>query len=120
MALKARDNVEFVYNANVTRLIAEKRLKAIEVTDKLDGSVRTIELNGLFIAVGRVPENQNFAGLVRLDEAGYVVAGEDCHTSAEGIFVAGDNRAKALRQRVTATADGAMAATEAVKYVNGL
>ena len=118
--LKEKGNVEFVYNANVTRLIAEKRLKAIEVTDKLDGSVRTIELNGLFIAVGRVPENQNFANLVQLDEAGYVVAGEDCHTSAEGVFVAGDNRTKALRQLVTATADGAMAATEAVKYINNL
>ncbi len=118
--LKERENVEIVYNSNVTKLIAEKRLKAIEVTNKLDGSVRTIELNGLFVAVGRVPENQNFAEWVKLDEAGYVVAGEDCHTTAEGIFVAGDNRVKALRQLVTATADGAMAATEAVKYVNSL
>ena len=118
--LKARDNVEMVYNSTVTKLIAEKRLKAIEVTNKLDGGVRTIELNGLFVAVGRVPENQNFAGVVELDEAGYVLAGEDCHTSAVGIFVAGDNRTKSLRQLVTATADGAMAATEAVKYVNGL
>jgi len=116
--LKERDNVEFIYNANVTRLIAEKRLKAIEVTDKLDGSVRTVEVNGLFIAVGRVPENQNFASLVELDAAGYAVAGEDCHTGTPGIFVAGDNRTKALRQLVTATADGAMAATEAVKYIN--
>ena len=118
--LKEKGNVEFIYNANVTKLIAEKRLKAIEVTDKLDGSVRTVELNGLFIAVGRVPENQNFANLIRLDAAGYVEAGEDCHTSAEGIFVAGDNRVKQLRQLVTATADGAMAATEAVKYINSL
>ncbi len=118
--LKARENVEFVYNSNVTKLIAEKRLKAIEVTNRLDGSVRTIELNGLFIAVGRVPENQNFGSLVKLDESGYVVAGEDCHTNYEGIFVAGDTRTKALRQLVTATADGAMAATEAVKYINNL
>ena len=118
--LMERENVEIIYNANVTRLIAEKRLKAIEVTDKLDGSVRAIELNGLFVAVGRVPENQNFANLVPLDEAGYVLAGEDCHTPTPGVFVAGDNRAKALRQLVTATADGAMAATEAVKYLGTL
>lgn len=118
--LKEKGNVEFIYHANVTRLIAEKRLKAIEITDKLDGSVRTIELNGLFIAVGRVPENQNFASLVKLDDSGYVVAGEDCHTSCKGIFVAGDNRTKTLRQLVTATADGAMAATEAVKYISNL
>ena len=112
--------MEIIYNANVTKLIAEKRLKAIEVTDKLDGSVRTIELNGLFVAVGRVPENQNFANLVQLDDAGYAVAGEDCHTATPGVFVAGDNRVKTLRQLVTATADGAMAATEAVKFVNSL
>lgn len=116
--LKEKGNVEFVYNANVTKLISEKRLKAVEVTDKMTGEVRTIELNGLFIAVGRVPENQNFAALIKLDDAGYVIAGEDCHTNAEGIFVAGDNRTKMLRQLVTATADGAMAATEAVKYLN--
>ena len=118
--LKQRENVAFVYNANVTRLIAEKRLKAIEVTDKQTGETRTIELNGLFIAVGRVPENNSFANLLKLDGSGYAEAGEDCHTATPGLFVAGDNRAKLLRQLVTATADGAMAATEAVKYVNGL
>ena len=116
--LTARDNVEFIYNSNVTRLIYDKRLSAIEVTNKIDGSVKTLEINGLFIAVGRVPENQNFAELIKLDDAGYVQAGEDCHTSCAGIFVAGDNRTKTLRQLVTAAADGAMAATEAVKYIN--
>ena len=118
--LTARDNVEFIYNSNVTKLISDKRLRAIEVTNKIDGSVRTVELNGLFVAVGRVPENRNFADLVRLDDAGYVEAGEDCHTSCAGIFVAGDNRTKTLRQLVTAAADGAMAATEAVKYINNI
>lgn len=118
--LSERENVEILYNSNVTRLLSEKRLTGIEVTNKLDGSVRTLEVNGLFIAVGRVPENENFAGLVDLDEAGYVAAGEDCHTRTPGVFVAGDNRAKMLRQLVTATADGAMAATEAVKYINNL
>ena len=117
--LTARDNVEMIFNSNVTKLIADKRLRAVEVTNKIDGSVRTVELNGLFVAVGRVPENNNFADLVKLDDAGYVEAGEDCHTSCDGIFVAGDNRTKALRQLVTAAADGAMAATEAVKYING-
>ena len=118
--LTARENVEFIYNSNVTKLISDKRLRAIEVTNNLDGSVRTVELNGLFIAVGRIPENRDFANLVKLDDAGYVEAGEDCHTSCDGIFVAGDNRTKTLRQLVTAAADGAMAATEAVKYINNI
>ena len=110
--------MEFVWNSNVTRLIAEKRLSAIEVTNKLDGSVRTIEVKGLFVAVGRVPENENFRGLIDLDEAGYAIAGENCRTRTPGVFVAGDNRTKEVRQLVTAAADGAVAATEAVKYLN--
>ena len=113
--LKAKDNLKFVYNSVVTKLNAGKKLESIEVTDK-SGSVSTIPVDGLFVAVGRIPENQNFASLVALDGAGYIPAGEDCRTNVPGIFVAGDNRAKAVRQLVTATADGAVAATEAVKY----
>ena len=115
--LRAKDNLKFVYNSRVTKLNAGKRLESIEVTDK-DGNVSTVAVNGLFVAVGRIPENQNFAGVIELDESGYVPAGEDCHTNVPGIFVAGDNRAKAVRQLVTATADGAVAATEAVKYAS--
>ena len=117
--LKQRDNVEFVYNATVTRLIYDKRLSAIEVTDKLDGSVRTIEVKGLFVAVGRIPENENFRSLIDLDASGYATAGENCRTRTPGVFVAGDNRTKEVRQLVTAAADGAVAATEAVKFLNG-
>lgn len=117
--LKERDNVQFVYNSTVTGLNAEKRLQSIEVTNK-DGSLSTIEVNGLFVAIGRIPENQNFASLIDLDEAGYVKAQEDCRTNVPGIFVAGDSRVKSVRQLVTATADGAVAATEAVKYIGNL
>ena len=118
--LRARENVEFVLNATVSRLVGEKSLSAVEVADARDGSVRTIGLEGLFVAVGRIPENRNFADVVELDPAGYVVAGEDCRTGAPGVFVAGDNRAKVLRQLVTATADGAVAATAAVQSVGTL
>ena len=115
--LKNRKNVVFVLNSRVTKLTAEKRLKSIEVTDN-NGNVTEIEVNGLFVAVGRIPENQNFSSVIELDPAGYAVSGEDCKTKTPGIFVAGDNRAKELRQLVTAAADGAAAATEAVKYLN--
>ena len=70
------------------------------------------------MAIGRIPENRNFSKLIHLDEYGYAVAKEDCHTNVEGIFVAGDNRVKSLRQLVTATSDGGVAATEAIKYIN--
>ena len=115
--LKSRDNVSFVLNSRVTKLNAGRRLESIEITDK-DGNVTTLEVSGLFVAVGRVPENQNFSSLIDLDEAGYAAASENCRTKTPGVFVAGDNRAKEVRQLVTAAADGAVAATEAVKYIN--
>lgn len=115
--LKSRANVSFVLNSRVTKLNAGRRLESIEVTDK-DGKVSTLEVSGLFVAVGRVPENQNFSSLIDLDKAGYAAASENCRTKTPGVFVAGDNRAKEVRQLVTAAADGAVAATEAVKYIN--
>ena len=81
-ALKARVNVEFVLNSQVIKLNAQKRLESIDVQNK-NGEVRNIEVNGLFVAVGRIPENQNFAKVVNLDNAGYVIAGEDCLTNAK-------------------------------------
>ena len=80
--------------------------------------MRDISASGLFVAVGRVPENQNFSSVIDLDDKGYAVAGEDCLTKTEGIYVAGDNRVKEVRQLVTAAADGAVAAMAAVKYLN--
>ena len=117
--LKEKNNVEFIYNSNVTKLNENERLESIEVTNK-DGLVKTIDVAGLFVAVGKIPENQNFAKLVNLDESGYVKSGEDCTTNVAGIFVAGDNRIKEVRQLVTATSDGAIAAINAVKYINDL
>ncbi len=115
--LSKRDNVKFVLNSRVTKLIADKRLTAVEVTDN-EGNTTELEVSGLFVAVGRVPENQPFSDLIELDEAGYAVSGENCRTKTPGVFVAGDNRTKEVRQLVTAASDGAAAATEAVKYIN--
>ena len=116
--LKARENVELVLNANVTKLVYDQRLQGVEVTDKLTGETKVLDVSGLFVAVGQVPENQNFARLIDLDPSGYAIAGEDCLTKVPGIFVAGDNRVKDVRQLITAASDGAVAATAAIKYLN--
>ena len=116
--LEDRDNVEFVLNSNVTKIIADKKVNAIEVTNN-NGEAKTIAVDGLFVAVGRIPENNEFKDLIKLDESGYALSGEDCTTDTAGIFVAGDGRAKSVRQLVTATSDGAIAATAAIKYLNG-
>ena len=115
--LKEKENVQMILNSNVVALNATDRLKSIEVED-LEGNRKTIEVDGLFVAVGRIPENENFRQIIQLDSAGYIEAGEDCHTNVEGIYAAGDNRVKEVRQLVTAASDGAIAATEAIKYIN--
>ena len=111
--LEDKDNVEFVLEASVTELIGDKKLEKIVVTGK-----RELEVSGLFVAIGKVPQNDIFVNLIELDAHGYVKSSENCHTNVDGIFVAGDNRAKKLRQLVTATSDGAMAMTEALKYLS--
>ena len=116
--LKEKDNVEFILNSNVVNINAIDKIDSIDIRNNEDREENEINVDGLFIAVGQVPENQNFASLINLDKSGYIIASEDCHTNIEGIFVAGDNRTKELRQLVTATSDGAIAATEAIKYIN--
>ena len=115
--LKQKPNVRFLYNCTVTALLSDKRLTGVEVTDK-DGRKQTLSTDGLFVAIGRIPENRNFAPLLTLDEAGYAASDETCLTKTPGVFVAGDARSKPVRQLVTAAADGATAATEAVKYLD--
>ena len=115
--LKERNNIEFVYNSNVTKLNGDDHLESIEVTDN-DGNQKEIEIDGLFVAVGRIPETENFAKIIDVDKSGFIIASEDCHTNIDGIYVAGDTRVKNVRQLVTATSDGAISATEAIKYIN--
>lgn len=115
--MKEKDNIEFIYNSNITKLNCDKKLESIDVTNK-DESIRNISVDGLFIAIGQIPENESFKEIINLDEYGYIKASEDCHTNIDGIFVAGDTRTKEVRQLVTATSDGVIAATEAIKYIN--
>ena len=81
------------------------------------GEERILDLDGVFIAVGMIPETEVVSKLLQTDETGYIVAGEDTATSQPGIFAAGDIRTKALRQIITAAADGANAAIAAQKYL---
>ena len=111
--LEEKENVYFILNSVITRIIGEERLEAIEVNNK-----DVISIDGLFVAVGMIPENEIFSNLIKTNETGYIIAGEDCHTNIPGIFASGDARTKALRQLVTAVSDGAVAAEEAVKYLN--
>ena len=115
--LRGMDNVEFVLNATVTAIEGDEFVTGVQVTDKTDGSTRTLPVSALFVAIGQVPDNVAFRGVVDLDEKGYVVAGEDCLTRTPGVFAAGDCRTKGVRQLATAAGDGAVAASAAVAYL---
>ena len=89
----------------------------VSSNNKKKENADTLSVSGIFIAVGIIPNTKLIEGLVELDEKGYVVAGEDCRTSRNGIFAAGDVRKKALRQIITAVADGANAITSVERYL---
>lgn len=115
--LKEKPNVEFVLNANITRLVGEDGVDGVEVEDKNTHEKRVIDVMGLFVAIGQMPENSEFINIVDLDKGGYIEAKEDCKTKTKGIFTAGDCRTKKVRQLATAASDGAIAALAACEYI---
>lgn len=115
--LNSKPNVEVILNTVVDSLIGEDELKGITIKNT-DGKVTDLMLDGMFVAVGLVPQNDFVSGIVNLDDRGYVTAKEDALTNADGIFVAGDCRTKSIRQVTTAASDGAIAALAACDYVD--
>lgn len=112
--IKDITNIELILNSNVTKIIGDDKISSIEINND-----KIIPVSGVFVAIGQFPENGNFRKYVDLDENGYIIS-DDCTTKTKGIFVAGDNRVKELRQLTTAVSDGALAATKAVKYIDTL
>jgi thioredoxin reductase (NADPH) len=118
-ALTTKENVEVLFSHLVTGYTqADGMLTGVEVKNSETGEVKTISADGVFLAVGLVPENGAFAALAQLDERGYFAAGESCATETPGIFVAGDCRSKQIRQVTTAAGDGAVAAMAACRYLD--
>jgi len=118
--LKALDNAEILYSHVVKEICGEDQVEKLIVEDVKTGEQRELPVDGVFIAVGIHPDSELVSKLVECDQAGYVLAGEDCATGVPGLFVAGDARKKPIRQVVTAVADGANAATAAGNYLSKL
>ena len=112
-----QSGVEMVWNSRITSFLSDKRLTGVELEDTKTGEKRELLLDGLFVAIGRIPDTKLFAGQVDMDEAGYLIADETTRTSLPGVFAAGDARTKQLRQVITAASDGAMAAWSAEGYL---
>ena len=111
-ALSKSANIEFLANSSVSELIADERVTGIRLADG-----RELEINGLFVSIGRKPASEIFAGQLELDDGGYIVADESTRTSIAGVYAVGDVRTKPLRQVVTAVGDGAVAVHFAEEYL---
>jgi len=116
--LSKKDNVTVILGSTVKAYLGDGEFSGVTIEDAKTGERRDIALDGLFLAVGLIPQNEALRGIVELDERGYIKAGEDTLTSAKGIFAAGDCRTKRIRQVATAAADGAVAAVAACDYVD--
>ncbi|MBQ7203403.1 MAG: FAD-dependent oxidoreductase [Eubacterium sp.] len=117
--LFSRDNVSAHTGVKITKLLKDNgELCGVEIDEK--GETKTINCDGLFVAIGLIPENEPFKDLAALNDYGYFDSDESCVTKTDGIFVAGDCRSKSVRQVTTAAADGTIAALAACNYINNL
>ena len=116
--LSKKENVEFVMDSVVTEILGDRRVEGVRIKNVKTDALTELEVTGIFVAIGQMPDNKAFEDLVDLDGGGYIRGQEDCRTSCEGVFVAGDCRTKVVRQLATATADGAVAGLAACEYVN--
>ena len=116
--LFAMENVEVLWDSVVEEIKGENNVNSISVKNVKTKEQKDVSVDGVFVAVGILPNSDEFKGVVELDPQGYIKAGEEGITSVPGIFAAGDVRTKALRQIVTAVSDGANAITSIEKYLN--
>ena len=117
--LAARENVRVICDTRIDALLTgDGALRGVAISSRTTGEQREIPCDGLFVAIGLIPENGPFEDLASLNEWGYFASGEDCLTKTPGVYVAGDCRSKGVRQLTTAVADGATAALAACRYIN--
>lgn len=109
--------VEFKWNSQIKELIFDQKIKGVKL-QKSDGTTEKIDIDGLFICIGRSPVTEMFRGQLDMDDFGYIIADETTQTNISGVYAIGDVRTKVVRQIVTATADGAVAIHFAEKFLN--
>ena len=117
--LKNKPNAEFILDTVITELLeSDRALVGLTLKNTATGETSTLETDGLFVSIGRVPDTEFVKGLIDLDDGGYVKADESCKTNIDGVFVAGDCRTKVVRQLTTATSDGTISALSAINYLD--
>ncbi len=116
--LLKNDNVTVLWDSVVESINGTETVDSLDIKNVKTGETSNLKVEGVFIAVGYIPNSQIFKDIVATDESGYIIAGESCETNVPGIFAAGDIRTKDLRQIITAASDGANAITAVERYLN--
>lgn len=117
--LEKAENIEFRWNSVVNSIEHDDRVTGVRLRNVISGEETAVACDGVFVSVGRKPASQLVQGQLELDKSGYIIAGESTQTSVPGVYAVGDVRTKALRQVVTAVADGAIAVHAAEEYLAG-
>lgn len=116
----ANSNIHFIWNSHIKEILSDKKVTGAIIENLLTKETQTIEAQGIFVAIGRVPDTTIFKEQLALDKQGYIIADETCQTNVPGVFAIGDVRVKPLRQIVTAVSDGATASKFAEEYLASL
>ena len=115
--LEKAENVEFRWDSEIVELVSGEKLDGVRIRNRKSGEISEESVDGLFVSIGRRPNTELVKEQLELDQSGYIVADESTRTSVPGVFAVGDVRTKALRQIVTAAADGAVAVHYAEEYL---
>lgn len=118
--VRERSNIEIRHNLSLKSFVGSDELEGLVFENTLTKELVNLNVKGVFIAIGQIPDNQLFSDLVELDHQGYIITNNDCETNVTGLFAAGDCRKKTIRQLTTAVSDGAIAAIKAVNYIDNL
>lgn len=113
----SNDKIEIIWDSAVEQIIGDENVRGVQVKNLKTGQERQLKVDGMFVAIGIVPNNQLINGLLQQSEAGFVITDENMKTDIPGVFLAGDIRQKPLWQLVTAVSDGAIAAVSAQRYI---
>ena len=116
--LMSLDNVEIIWDSVTESINGDDFVTNINIKNLKTDESRTLDVDGVFIAVGNIPRSEVYNGIIDMDSNGYIIANESCETNIDGVFAAGDIRTKELRQIITAASDGANAITAVEKYFN--
>ena len=117
---KNNDKISFIMSSELQEIKGENQIESVVIKNMETGELSEMKIDGIFVFIGYIPSTEKFEGILNLSERKEIIADENLATNIKGVFAAGDNRQKRIRQITTATADGTIAANSAIEYINSL